>query len=577
VSSAGGADGSGLAVDLRDDFWAPRVAQLRDHTLPVMLERLERQGAIDAFRRLGGAQPRAERRALWFSDSDVYKWMEAAAWAGRSDLLDPVIELVQAAARPDGYLHTFYDVGPGSPPRYGDLATSHEFYCAGHLVEAALAHHAVTGDDALLTIARRWADHQCDTFGPGRDERVDGHPEAELALARLAHHTGEERYLDQARWLVERQLTVAGRSIDDVDLAGHAVKVLYLATGIAEIAAATEDIRWMEATERLFATLVEQRSYPTGAVGGRWIDESVGKPFELPDAMAYAESCAAVASVRFCRRVWDLTADPRALDQIELLLYNAVPCGVGADGESWFYSQPQAVPDVAPESNPWVTPFEYGPSMLLSWFPARRHRWFDVACCPPNLGRMFATVHHHVAEVAPSGDLTIHLPLAARLTGAGWDVEVASVHPEPGAVTVTVHEQPGSAELNLRIPGWAGGTGHRSLPPDGRVDLTTPPAWWETDRRVEGAAGTVFLRHGPVVHCVEGLDAPGTDLRELVVDPTQPPAVAFSRVAPGGSLPLHRPAGPRPGAEPAPDIATVPYHSWANRGLTTMRVRFPRR
>lgn len=565
-----------LSVELADGFWAPRRRQLETHTLPVILERLDEAGSLDAFRRLLPCGASGERRGMWFSDSDVYKWMEAAAWAGRLDLLEPLIELVQAAARPDGYLNSFYDLGAGSQQRYGDLRTSHEWYCAGHFTEAALAHFAVTGETVLLELACRWADHLCETFGPGRDERTDGHPEAELALARLAVRTGEQRYLDQAAWIIEHQLAAAGLSVETVDLAGHAVKALYLATGIAEVADATGEAVYDEAVQRLFTTLVEQRSYPTGAVGGRWLDESVGKPFELPEAMSYAESCAAVASVRFCRRVWDLTGDPRALDQIETLLYNAVPCGIGADGESWFYSQPHAVAEVAAESNPWALPFEYGQSMLLSWFPARRHRWFDVACCPPNLARMFATVDHHVAELSGSGDLLVHLPLSSRISGGGWEVEVRSGYPDDGAVAVQVRSSPDRGEVRLRVPGWAGGEGHRELPAHGRIDLGVAAEWWESDRRVEGAAGTVFLRRGPVVHCVEGLDAGGVDLRELVVDPHQPPASAFGRVVGSPEVALHHRLESVPPVEPIAGLATVPYHAWANRGPTTMRIRFPR-
>jgi uncharacterized protein len=227
-----------LSVELRDAFWAPRRAQLRDHTLPVLLDRLEAHGVVDNFRRLSGRSD-APHRGLWFSDSDLYKWMEAAAWAGRSDLLDPVIQVVAAAARPDGYLHTFYDTGPGSQPRYGDLESSHEWYCGGHLIEAALAHHAVTGSDALLGPARRWADHLCDTFGPGLDGRTDGHPEVELALVGLARRTGEERYVAQAAWIIDTRLAAAGSDLRSVELAGHAVKALYLASAIAEVGGGT--------------------------------------------------------------------------------------------------------------------------------------------------------------------------------------------------------------------------------------------------------------------------------------------------------------------------------------------------
>jgi DUF1680 family protein len=474
---------------------------------------------------------------------------------------------------------TFYDAGPGSQPRYGDLSNSHEWYCGGHLVEAALAHHEVTGSDALLGPARRWADHLCATFGPGLDERIDGHPQVELALIRLATRTGEERYVDRARWMIDTQLANAGLTLDTVDLAGHAVKALYLASAIAEVALAGGPPDYAAAARRLFATMVDERSYPTGAVGGRWLDESVGKPFELPDAMAYAESCAAVAATQFCRRMWSLTGDPRALEQAELLLFNAVPCGTGDDGETWFYSQPHAVAEVAAETNPWALPYEYQQSMLLKWFPARRHRWYDVTCCPTNLARMFATVDQHVGELAAEGDLLVHLPIAARYTGAGWDVEVSSSYPHDGAVAVTSNAAPAGRQARVRVPLWAGGAGHVPVPAGGRLDLPVGPQWWETDRRVEGAAGTVFLRHGPVVHCVESIDQPGLDLRTLVVDPSRPPSAAFARRPEDRVRALHHPvdlSADDPDTA-AVSVTTVPYHSWANRGASTLRMRFARR
>jgi DUF1680 family protein len=561
-------------VLLLDTFWAPRQAQLRDHTLPVLFDRLDAHGVVDNFRRKSG-RCAAERRGLWFSDSDLYKWMEAAALAGRLDLLEPVVETVAAAAHPDGYLNTFYDSGAGSPPRYQDLDNSHEWYCGGHLIEAALAYHHATGSDALLETATRWADHLCASFGPRADGRIDAHPEVELALARLARHTGQERYLAQAVWIIDTQLANAGLSISDVQLAGHAVKALYLASGIAEVALASGESGYADAACRLFTSMVEEHSYPTGAVGGRWLDESVGKPYELPDAMAYAESCAAVAATRFCRRIWQLTGDPRSLEQTELLLFNAVPCGTGDDGESWFYSQPHAVADAASESNPWLRPYEYQQSMLLQWFPVHRHRWFDVTCCPTNLARMFASVQDHVADLDAEGNLLIHLPIGARVVGGGWDVEVVSDYPAGGSIRITTGSAPPGRRTLVRKPTWAGGTGHMPVPTDG-LDIPVRPQWWETDSRVEGANNAVFLRYGPVVHCVEGRDHPGLDLHELRVDPTQPPSSAFSVQCSSHWVELHHPVDL--GQEGLTDrplpVKTIPYHGWANRGPTSMRMRF---
>lgn len=573
-------DGVGAPeVELADGFWAPRQAQLREHTLDVVLARLEEQGVVDNFRRLaGGLDPVAvPRRAMHFCDSDLYKWLEAAVLAGRLDLAEPVVELVEAVQAPDGYLHTHYGV-EGMPARYSDLEFGHEHYCFGHLIEAAVAHHSATGSGQLLDVATRLADHLVATFGPGRDERTDAHPEVELALCRLAAATGTERYVDHAAWALEHRLAAAGTTLEGYSLSGHAVRALYLASGVAEVALATGEERWALAARRQFDAMVGRHAYPTGAVGGRWLGEMVGRPYEQPDAASYTESCAAVAATQFSQRIWQLTGDPSALDQVELLLFNAVPCGVGAGGDTWFYSQPHAVDEVAPDLNPWVYDFDYGMLMLAEWFPARRHDWFLVPCCPPNLARQFASVHRHVAEVDAAGDLLVHLPVASRIRGAGWDVEVGGGYPADGDVTVTVHASPGAGRsVRVRRPGWAGGAGHERLAAgtaSSRFELPVAWEWWTTSHRVEGGAGSVHLRRGPVVHCLEGVDHEGVDLRDVAVDPTSSVDTAFARRSSPPAL--HHPVRPVGGDEPVVG-RPVPYAEWANRGTTTMRLRFPTR
>jgi hypothetical protein len=232
------------------------------------------------------------------------------------------------------------------------------------------------------------------------------------------------------------------------------------------------------------------------------------------------------------------------------------------------------VAEVADDPNPWVYGFDYGQLMLREWFPARRHGWFDVPCCPPNLARMFAGVAGHVAEIDHSGDLCIHLPIACRIRADGWDVAVDGDYPEGGRIAITVHEAPPGCRVRVRRPGWAGGGGHQEPPGDGVIALPVAWQWWTTDQRVEGAAGTVHLRRGPVVYCAEGVDHAGLDLRELAVDPTQPPERAFVRRPPAGRG-LHHPAAPPPPCGESVRVTMRPYSDWANRGTTTMRLRFP--
>ena len=432
----------------------PASQQLHDHTLDILLERFESHGVLDNYRRLGDPRSDLPRQGWWFTDSDLYKWMEATAWAGRTDLLAPVAELVAAVQSSDGYLHTYYGTD-GHPARYSDLVTGHELYCFGHLIEAALAADAAGIDVGLLEVAERLAGHVQTTFGRRLDPRTDAHPEIELALVRLGGRLGRESLVELAAWMIDAQLEAVGLSVDTVDLSGHAVRGAVPGLGDrrgGDGHGVVAPRRGGRPAVRLDGgrALLRDRRRSGGAGWGR----RPVRRYELPAAMSYAESCAAVAATQFSARVHRLGGRVDALDQVELLLHNAVPCGVSATGDRWFYSQPHAVEPGAVETNPWVIPLDYGQAMLMEWFPAHRHEWFEVTCCPPNLARMFATAHHHVASICDGpdgdgGDLQVHLPLAARLRGGGWDVTVDSPWPEQGDVSVSVHAAPTGARAGF--------------------------------------------------------------------------------------------------------------------------------
>jgi DUF1680 family protein len=562
------------SVQLTDTFWAPRLAQLRDVTLPALLERLEAHGVVENFRRLRRPDPPprdASWLGAWVSDSDLYKWTEAAVLAARGDLADPVIAAVVAAQDPDGYLHTFY--GHDGMGRYFDPDTGHELYCMGHCIEAAVSHHEATGSRTLLDAAIRIGQHVVGRFGPGRDERVDLHPEMELALCRLAAVTGDRRLVEHARWMIEQTLGRAGLTLETFAPGGHAVRFLYLASGIAEVAAATGDARWRAAALRLWSDVVERHGYCTGAVGGRWMGEAIGRPYELDDETSYAESCAAVAMAHFTRRIWRLGGDPACLEHLDMLLFNALPAGVGADGASWCYANALAFTD-APERNPWVLPFEYGSAMALKWFPPRRHEWFDVMCCPPNLARAFAQVSSWVCQ-EDGTTLRILLPLACRITTDAWDVAVDSDWPWSGDVAVRVQRAPQGGRLLLRRPG----EGFDAIATTGSTRTTIPvrPGWWSARPEVGAMAGKVFLRRGPVVYALDDRELPGIDLRRVTIDPSlpvddrDPRAIRVSaRIVETGS-PLYRPAGEVRGVAPAVDVVMRPYHAWPT-GIGQLRL-----
>jgi DUF1680 family protein len=352
-----------------DTFWGARWHQVRDVTVPVLLERLESHGAVDNLRNLD-----TPRQGWWFADSDVHKWLEAAIWAGRLDLAEPVAEAIVAAQAPDGYLHSFF-----GERRYQRLDGSHELYCMGHFVEAACAHHQVTGQTWLLDAAVRVGEHVLAEFGPGggHDGATDGHPEIELALARLSTVTGDRRYAEQARRMVDAVPGALDRP------SGHAVRAIYFATGALDAARALDDAQLVARVERWWRRLVDEHMYVTGGVGGRWTGEAIGRSWELPAEMAYAETCAAVAAARLAARLGDDDVERR-------VVHNALLAGVGADGCGWFYSSPLSATHGA-ETDPWP-PGDFTGSSVRERFPARRLHWFDVTCCPTNLTRWLAAL-----------------------------------------------------------------------------------------------------------------------------------------------------------------------------------------
>ena len=585
-------------VRLAPGFWGDRQQLNADVILDHCQSWEERLGWIDNFR-----DPAAPHRGREFSDSEIYKLLEGMAWeAGRnSELNSRITDLAETVARaqePDGYLNTCWHGN-----RYADLEWGHELYCYGHLIQAGVASLRSPGPDLLGDVARRAADHVCEEFGEGKNEGVCGHPEIEMALVELFRATGEERYLEQARLFVERRGRPAladihlGRAYfqDDMPVReakvfrGHAVRALYLASGVVDVAVETGD-------DDLLATVIEQwdrtvaaRTYLTGGMGSRHSGEAFGEDWELPPDRAYAETCAAVASVMLSWRLLLATGDPRYADLAERTLYNVIATSPAPDGHGFFYANPLQVrvpgrvphPDVI---NPRVE------SPL-------RAPWFSVACCPNNLARTFASLGGYIATCDDQGlqlqqlaACTIETTLA---DGRRVGLRVDTGYPWSGEVTVRVEATDGGPwRLSVRIPPWAGRTERylveeRDWRPgdEVRLDLPMEPRWIRPDPRIDAVRGCVAVERGPLVYCAEsrGDDPP---LSGLHVDTSAPPEEQIDGNGLDGIM-LSVPArtvsgdGPWPYGAPrsaalAPESTTlVPYHLWGNRGPATMRVWLP--
>jgi DUF1680 family protein len=599
-------------VQLSDGFWEPRRRVNRRVTLPSQYEHLEKTGRLDNFRRASGKID-APYSGIYFNDSDVYKWLEAAAWTLSTDpdpglerMVDAAITEVADAQEPDGYLDTYFMFDKATE-RWTNLTDMHELYCAGHLIQAALAHHRSTGNERLLDVAIKLADHICDTFGPkeaGKRPGIDGHEEIEMALVELARNTGDQRYLEQARFFVDARGhgLVGGDEYhqdhktfrEQDEIVGHAVRALYLNAAVADIYAETGEASLLEALERLWHNMTTRRMYVSGGLGSRYEGEAFGKDYELPNARAYTETCAAIGSVMWNWRMLMLGGDARYADLMEHTLYNAVLPGLSLDGRHYFYQNP-----------------------LADDGDHRRRPWFGVACCPPNVARLLAALPgyfygssedaawvHLYAEGAATihldGDRTVRLRQRTRYP---WD----------GEIEINV-EGAGEFGLMLRIPSWCeegaalevnGEPADVSIRAGHYAEVRR--AWRAGDtvsvrlpmpvRRVESHpyiaenAGRIALMRGPVLYCVEQADHPGVDLRDIVV-----PAGAGFGVSTGPDLlggvtvlesraevvvpdegwkdRLYRTARPRAEGLRATtvELKAVPYFAWANREPGAMRV-----
>lgn len=367
-------------------FLARLVAANRARGIPRLLERLDAHGVLANF-----TSPPAERRGLWFTDSDLYKWIEAAAWAGDVDELEPVVEAVLGSQCPDGYLNTNFG-RDGQLPRWHDLSWSHELYCSGHFMQAAVARFRSLGRSDLLDAAERFADCIARELPAGARDR---HPVIEMALVDLYRVTGKARHLDLAVDLADR---VEWRGWDR--LQGHAVCALYFASGMTDLAIETGDAARRDAVSRWYDALLAESVYLTGAVGGRWVAEAVGEPYELPQSRSYTETCAAVAAIQWHERMHRLTGDPRALAWRAITMHNAFAAGVAEVGDEWFYATPHATSCRA-EEHPWIG--DTMPAEIAGPLPLRRAPWRDVTCCPPNAARLLAALPHSELLLDPLG------------------------------------------------------------------------------------------------------------------------------------------------------------------------------
>ncbi len=557
-------------VKLADRFWAPRVETNRRVTLPAEYRQMQKTGHIGAWTWKRG-RPKTPH-VFW--DSDLAKWLEAAACslAHRPDRrlerqVDDAVERMARAQAADGYLNSYFlNVEPGK--RWTNLRDRHELYCAGHLIEAAVAHFEATGRRKFLDVMCRYADHIGKVFGRGRGRKrgYPGHEELELALVKLYRATGEKRYLHLAKYFVDergrrphwfdREARARGddpartakasaytpgdaryeqwqahRPVrEQTEAAGHAVRAMYLFCAMADLAAETGDAGLAAACHRLWKSVTERRMFVTGGIGSARHGERFSVDHDLPNEFAYAETCAAIGLAMFATRMLSLEPDGRCGDVLERALYNGVLSGVSLDGRRFFYENPLA-----------AHPEAYRHANQGGHISSRRREWFGCACCPPNISRTLASLGGYFYSQSER-ELFVHLYAAGmaevRLAGQPVSIEQTTDYPWDGRVTLAVSPvEPAEFTLAVRVPDWCR---RASLSVNGREVRLQPilrkgyarirREWRRGDRvvlnlpmpvervsahpAVRQDAGRVALQRGPVVYCLEEVDN-GRDLNAI--------------------------------------------------------------
>ena len=557
-------------MQVTDRFFAPRIDLVRTQMLPYQWEALndrlkdtEPSHCIENFRIAAGIS-RGEYHGMVFQDSDLYKWLEAVAYqlAVRPDLslreaADSAIRLIGQAQTPEGYLNTYYQTHPDEK-RFSNLQNNHELYCAGHLIEAAVAFAQAVGDTRLLDVARRYADLIDRVFGPeeGKLHGYPGHEIIEMALVRLFRLTGEERYLRLARYFIDQrgqaplyfeeearrdgnrdfvwnetfmryQYYQAGKPVrEQTEAEGHAVRAVYLYSGMADVAAETGDQTLFEACRTLFDNIVSRRMYITGAIGSTHVGEAFTYDYDLPNESVYAETCAQIGLCFFAQRMLNSEMDGRYADVIERALYNSVLSGMSLDAKRFFYVNPlEVVPEACEKDD------------RLRHVKPQRQKWFGCACCPPNLARFLGSLPSY-AFSAGGDTLYMHLYIGGEvrvaLAHAEVHLSVESDYPWDGRVRLTVHT-PGKYGIAVRISGWCrgyelkvNGESVSSEPVRGYVSLNR--VWREEDTvelnlkmpvtlmranpAVRADTGKLCVVRGPLVYSLEEADN-GKDLHLL--------------------------------------------------------------
>lgn len=626
---------------ISDKFWGQYERLIKDVVIPYQEKVLhdevpgaEKSHAIDNFKAAAKMLETGKSEdtfyGMVFQDSDVAKWLEAAAYSllmipdqALEERCDELIDLIGRAQHKDGYLNTYFTVKEPDK-RWTNLLEAHELYCAGHMIEAAVAYAECTGKTKLLEIMENMADHIYRHFIEENAPGFPGHPEVELALMRLYHYTQNEKYLELAMHFIntrgvdsdyfikeceKRNWTVWNANGNDTEYnqshlpvreqtkaVGHAVRAVYLYTGMADAAKTTQDESLIKACKTLWQNITSSRMYVTGAIGSAYEGEAFTEDYHLPNDTTYGETCAAIGLIFFARKMLDLEKNSQYADTMERSLYNCVLAGMELDGTKFFYVNPlEVIPGIS------------GKAVTHRHDLPQRPKWFTCACCPPNVARLLSSLSKYAWSVE---DDTVysHLFIGGSLKLSQGTLHVTTAYPYEGTITYSFEPANDTMPLTLaiRLPFWSKDTvillnGQKAdfVIRDGYAYLTK--AFAPTDiltvtfdmtvkrifanAKVSSDSGKVCFLRGPLIYCIEGIDHDDDILSLYVKKDAAVSVMPYDATKLNGIIPLKVEGYrmkqtdslycfERPSLSPC-ELTLIPYYTWGNRGLNQMRVWIP--
>lgn len=631
-------------VRIHDDNWSAYKRLVREVVIPYQWEALndhipgaEPSHAVRNMRIAAGFE-RGEFQGFVFQDSDLMKWIEAAAYTlaeapdeKLAQQVDALVATMRKAQQPDGYLNSYYIIN-GLEKRFTNLKDCHELYCLGHMIEGAVAYFDATGKRDFLDIACRFADLADSLFGreEGKRKGYPGHEEVELALVKLYQATGEARYLNLAAYFVDQrgaepnyfvqEWQERGRMLhwkptptssvgsleyhqahvpvrEQTEAAGHAVRAVYLYTGMAAVARHNGDRSLIEACERLWRNLVDRQLYITGGIGQTHHGEAFTFDYDLPNDTVYSETCAAIGLVFFAHEMLQIQPKAEYADVLERALYNTILAGMAKDGQHFFYVNPLETWPAASQKDPGKRHVK-----------AERQAWFGCSCCPPNVARLLASLGKYIYS-QQGDDLYVHLFIGSEVNLGGVRLVQRTQYPWEGKVEITLHGAQGARRaVHVRMPGWCaaprvcvngeaadttrcvhGYLAIERLWEDGdriEVELPMHAQLMRANPQVRADAGKAAVVRGPLVYCAEETDN-GGNISALRLDAKASIEGAFDADLLGGAVVL-KTQGRRDAAstqalyfplerdtDACTEITLVPYYLWGNRGLGEMAVWLP--